>query len=68
MKTAVKEQRTVVSQYEGESTEQSKRVRSGCTKSYSKFIIPTHQRKHNDTNEVNHSKYTETWSYIIHCY
>ena len=41
---------TGVSQYEGESTEQSKRVRSGCTRDYSKFIIPTHQRKHNDTN------------------
>ena len=39
-----------VSQYEGESTEESKRVRSGCTKNYKKFIIPTHQRKHNDGN------------------
>ena len=56
MKTVTKTKRTVsnnntdVSQYEGESTEQSKRVRSGCTKDYSKFIIPTHQRKHNDAN------------------
>ena len=56
MNTVVKEQRIVsnnntdVSQYEGESTEQSKRVRSGCTKDYSKFIIPTHQRKHDDGN------------------
>ena len=39
-----------ISQYEGESTEQSKRVRSGCTKDYGKFIIPTHQRKHDDGN------------------
>lgn len=41
---------TDVSQYEGESTEQSKRVRSGCTKDYSKFIIPTHQRNPDDAN------------------